>query len=201
MNDQPLFFDPNGKGGRILPTVYTLWAIPEAMPRGIVTYGEVSPEGPGRRGPDVAGFITSDEEFDGDGETSQWARDVVRGGRRLGAARARAHPHAFAIGEMAVSKAEAEACGMKGRGLKVMHHYPEGTGDGGTSPRRANRFARRARGPRVNGHSSPGPDEAPREAHEATDRDAPTTRLETLRLSDDDDRGVEAAPQRRRRRG
>ena len=37
VNDQPLFFDPNGKGGRILPTVYTLWAIPEAMPRGIAS--------------------------------------------------------------------------------------------------------------------------------------------------------------------
>ena len=72
VNDQPLFFDPNGKGGRILPTVYTLWAIPEAMPRGIVTYSEVSPKVLGGADLMLPGFIISDAEFD-DGEKSEWA--------------------------------------------------------------------------------------------------------------------------------
>ena len=88
---------------------------------------------------------------------------------------------------------------MKGRGLKVMHHYPDAQGRWGTSPRRA--IVSPGARVRAARHSSPVPDEAPREAHEATARDAPTTRLETLRLSDDDDRGVEAAPRARRRRG
>ena len=123
VNDQPLFFDPNGKGGRILPTVYTMWAIPEAMPRGIVTYSEVSPKVLGGADLMLPGFITSDEGFE-DGETSEWAETSFAAGDVL-ALRARGNPHAFAIGEMAVSKAEAEACGMKGRGIKVMHHYPD----------------------------------------------------------------------------
>ena len=192
VNDQPLFFDPNGKGGRILPTVYTLWAIPEAMPRGIVTYSEVSPKVLGGADLMLPGFITSDEGFDGDGETSQWAETSFAAGDVL-ALRARGNPHAFAIGEMAVSKAEAEACGMKGRGLKVMHHYPDALWAMGDKSAPGESF-RPERVFRVARHSSPVPDEAPREAHEATARDAPTTRLETLRLSDDDDRGVEAAP-------
>lgn len=191
VNDQPLFFDPNGKGGRILPTVYTLWAIPEAMPRGIVTYSEVSPKVLGGADLMLPGFITSDEGFE-DGETSQWAETSFAAGDVL-ALRARGNPHAFAIGEMAVSKAEAEACGMKGRGLKVMHHYPDALWAMGNKSAPGDSF-RPERVFRVARHSSPVPDEAPREAHEATARDAPTTRLETLRLSDDDDRGVEAAP-------
>ena len=192
VNDQPLFFDPNGKGGRILPTVYTLWAIPEAMPRGIVTYSEVSPKVLGGADLMLPGFITSDEGFDGDGETSQWAETSFAAGDVL-ALRARGNPHAFAIGEMAVSKAEAEACGMKGRGLKVMHHYPDALWAMGDKSAPGDSF-RPERVFRVARHSSPVPDEAPREAHETTARDAPTTRLETLRRSDDDDRGVEAAP-------
>ena len=192
VNDQPLFFDPNGKGGRILPTVYTLWAIPEAMPRGIVTYSEVSPKVLGGADLMLPGFITSDDGFDGDGETSQWAETSFAAGDVL-ALRARGNPHAFAIGEMAVSKAEAEACGMKGRGLKVMHHYPDALWAMGDKSAPGDSF-RPERVFRVARHSSPVPGEAPREAHEATARDAPTARLETLRLSDDDDRGVEAAP-------
>ena len=191
VNDQPLFFDPNGKGGRILPTVYTLWAIPEAMPRGIVTYSEVSPKVLGGADLMLPGFIISDAEFD-DGEKSEWAETSFAAGDVL-ALRARGNPHAFAIGEMAVSKAEAEACGMKGRGLKVMHHYPDALWAMGDKSAPGDSF-RPERVFRVARHSSPVPDEAPREAHEATARDAPTTRLETLRLSDDDDRGVEAAP-------
>ena len=88
VNDQPLFFDPNGKGGRILPTVYTLWAIPEAMPRGIVTYSEVSPKVLGGADLMLPGFITSDEGSDGDGETSQWAETSFAAGDVLRCARA-----------------------------------------------------------------------------------------------------------------
>jgi translation initiation factor 2D len=37
-----LFFDPNGKG-RVFPTVYTLWAFPNAM-KSLLTFSEVSPK-------------------------------------------------------------------------------------------------------------------------------------------------------------
>ena len=190
VNDQPLFFDPNGKGGRILPTVYTMWAIPEAMPRGIVTYSEVSPKVLGGADLMLPGFITSDEGFE-DGETSEWAETSFAAGDVL-ALRARGNPHAFAIGEMAVSKAEAEACGMKGRGIKVMHHYPDALWAMGDKSTPGDSFRpERVFRARV---SSLVPAEAAPEARDATSGDAPATRLEKLRLSDDDDRNAEAAP-------
>lgn len=188
VNDQPLFFDPNGKGGRILPTVYTLWAIPEAMPRGIVTYSEVSPKVLGGADLMLPGFIISDAEFD-DGEKSEWAETSFAAGDVL-ALRARGNSHAFAIGEMAVSKAEAEACGMKGRGLKVMHHYPDALwamGDKST-PGESFRPERVFRAPRSS--SSAAEDEkAAREAPGlgATSGDAAATHLEKMRLSEDED--------------
>ena len=188
VNDQPLFFDPNGKGGRILPTVYTLWAIPEAMPRGIVTHSEVSPKVLGGADLMLPGFITSDAGFD-DGETSEWAETSFAAGDVL-ALRARGNPHAFAIGEMAVSKADAEACGMKGRGLKVMHHYPDALwamGDKST-PGESFRPERVFRAPRSS--SSAAEDKkAEREApgDVAMPGDAALTHLEKMRLSEDED--------------
>ena len=190
VNEQPLFFDPNGKGGRILPTVYTMWAIPEAMPRGVVTHSEVSPKVLGGADLMLPGFITSDEGFD-DGETSEWAETSFAAGDVL-ALRARGNPHAFAIGEMAVSKAEAEACGMKGRGMKVMHHYPDALWALGDKSTPGDSF-RPERVFRVR-VASLVPDGAAREARDATSGDALESRLEKVRLSNDDDRSAEAAP-------
>ena len=190
VNEQLLFFDPNGKGGRILPTVYTMWAIPEAMPRGVVTHSEVSPKVLGGADLMLPGFITSDEGFD-DGETSEWAETSFAAGDVL-ALRARGNPHAFAIGEMAVSKAEAEACGMKGRGMKVMHHYPDALWALGDKSTPGDSF-RPERVFRVR-VASLVPDGAAREARDATSGDALESHLEKVRLSNDDDRSAEAAP-------
>ena len=122
VNDQPLFFDPNGKvGGSCRRCTRCGRSRGDASRHRHLQRG--LPKVLGGADLMLPGFITSDED------RWRWrdepvGGDVVRGGRRL-ALRARGNPHAFAIGEMAVSKAEAEACGMKGRGLKVMHHYPD----------------------------------------------------------------------------
>ena len=41
--ENPLFFDPDGRGNVLLPTVYALWECPELLPK-IYTYSEVSPK-------------------------------------------------------------------------------------------------------------------------------------------------------------
>ena len=41
--ENPLFFDPDGRGNVLLPTVYALWQCPELLPK-IFTYSEVSPK-------------------------------------------------------------------------------------------------------------------------------------------------------------
>jgi hypothetical protein len=38
------------------------------------------------------------------------------------------NPFPFAIGEMEVDSGTAARSGMKGRGLKVLHHFPAGVG-------------------------------------------------------------------------
>ena len=41
--ENPLFFDPDGRGNVLLPTIYALWQCPELLPK-IYTYSEVSPK-------------------------------------------------------------------------------------------------------------------------------------------------------------
>ena len=114
VNDQPLFFDPNGKGG-VVPTVYTLWLLPEAMKKGIVTHSEVSPKVLGGADLMLPGFSTEECGWD----------DLTFDAGDLLALRVRGNPSFFAIGEAVVSKAQATESKMKGRGLKILHHYPD----------------------------------------------------------------------------
>jgi translation initiation factor 2D len=39
----PLFFDPEGRGDLLVPSVYTLWRFPHILDK-LVTYSEVSPK-------------------------------------------------------------------------------------------------------------------------------------------------------------
>ena len=39
----PLFFDPEGRGDVLVPTVYALWQFPQMLPA-LQTYSEVSPK-------------------------------------------------------------------------------------------------------------------------------------------------------------
>ena len=111
VKDQPLFFDPNGRG-RVFPTVYTMWAFPDAM-KSLLTFSEVSPKVLGGADLMLPGVIVPPEgipDFDAD-ETM--------------ALRIPENPYPFAIGEIQVSSTEAKEGGMKGRGLKVLHHFPD----------------------------------------------------------------------------
>ena len=108
VKDQPLFFDPNGRG-RVFPTVYTMWAFPDAM-KSLLTFSEVSPKVLGGADLMLPGVIVPPEgipDFDAD-ETM--------------ALRIPENPYPFAIGEIQVSSTEAKEGGMKGRGLKLLHY-------------------------------------------------------------------------------
>lgn len=111
VKDQPLFFDPHGRG-QVFPTVYTLWAFPNAI-KSLLTFSEVSPKVLGGADLMLPGVIAPPEglpEFD--------AGEIM-------VLRIPDNPHPFAVGEMETDSASATASGMKGRGLKVLHHFPD----------------------------------------------------------------------------
>ena len=111
VDEQPLFFDPNGRG-RIFPTVYALWRFPDAM-KHLLTHSEVSPKVLGGADLMCPGVIVP-----ADGLPDFEEGDAV-------ALRIPENPFPFAVGEAAQSKADAVASGMKGRAIKILHHFPD----------------------------------------------------------------------------
>ena len=110
----PLFFDLDGRGGALLPTVYALWASPVPLVPEIVTHSEVSPKVLGGADLFLQGFVVPPH-----GLPRVLAGDlaVVRvpgpGSRP------------FALGVMETGADDAVAAGMKGKGVKLLHHYPD----------------------------------------------------------------------------
>ena len=111
VDEQPLFFDPNGRG-RIFPTVYALWRFPDAM-KHLLTHSEVSPKVLGGADLMCPGVIVP-----ADGLPDFEEGDAL-------ALRIPENPFPFAVGEAAQSKADAVASGMKGRAIKILHHFPD----------------------------------------------------------------------------
>lgn len=110
----PLFFDLDGRGGALLPTVYALWASPVPLLPEIVTHSEVSPKVLGGADLFLQGFVVPPH-----GLPHVFAGDlaVVRvpgpGSRP------------FSLGVMETGADDAVAAGMKGKGVKLLHHYPD----------------------------------------------------------------------------
>lgn len=97
----------------LYPTVYALWQFPHMSPA-LLTYSEVSPKViVGGADLMLPGVIVPDE---GLGEFE--AGDVR--GLRIPQSR-----FAFAVGRMLVGRSEAESSGMKGKGLGLLHHFPD----------------------------------------------------------------------------
>ena len=124
---QPLFFsDPDGGGrgnGPLLPTVYFLWAAvrassssnsnsdsPPLLPE-VFTFSEVSSKVLGGADLFLQGFLP-----DRNGPPPGLAAGD------LAVVRIEGNPFPFALGVMECSSAEAVAGGMKGKGLKLLHH-------------------------------------------------------------------------------
>ena len=90
VKDQPLFFDPNGRG-RVFPTVYTMWAFPAAF-KSLLTFSEVSPKVLGGADLMLPGVIVPPEGM------PDFAADEMM------ALRIPDNPYPFAVGEMEVDR-------------------------------------------------------------------------------------------------
>lgn len=108
----PLFFDPTGRDDVLLPTVYALWLCPRLIPS-LYTYSEVSPKVLGGADLFLQGLIVPD----------QGLGSFAAGDLRLASIPQNEYP--FAIGTMEVSSADIAKTGLKGKGLKLLHHYPD----------------------------------------------------------------------------
>jgi translation initiation factor 2D len=107
----PLLFDPNGRGDKLLPTVYALALLPAMLPV-LHTYSEVSPKVLGGADPFLQGLLLPEGGA---------PPDFLAGSAR--ALAVPGNPVPFAVGVMAVSGAEAVREEMKGRGLTVLHSF------------------------------------------------------------------------------
>ena len=96
----------------LYPTVYLLWSFPKALPS-LLTYSEVSPKLLGGADLMLQGLITPEAGL------GEW---------KEGDARCVALPDndfPFAVGSMVVSSDSLAKTGLKGRGLKLLHHFPD----------------------------------------------------------------------------
>ncbi|PRW32977.1 Eukaryotic translation initiation factor 2D [Chlorella sorokiniana] len=105
----PLFFDPDGRGG-LLPTVYALAVLPQLLPQ-LHTWSEVSGKVLGGADLFLQGVLMPQGGLP----------DFLAGSPRTLCVPG--NPTPFAVGKMAVSKAEALREGMKGRGWTLLHSY------------------------------------------------------------------------------
>ena len=96
----------------LFPTVYLLWAFPKAL-ESLLTYSEVSPKLLGGADLMLQGLITPEAGL-GEWEEGD-ARCVTLPDNHF----------PFAVGSMAVSSASLAKTGLKGRGLKLLHHFPD----------------------------------------------------------------------------
>ena len=128
----PLFFDLDGRGsGPLLPTVYFLWAaVRAASAASASASGSSSPPSPSPSLlPEVFTFSEVSSKVLGGADLFLQGFLPERGGPPpglnagdLAVVRIEGNPFPFALGTMEVSSADAVAGGMKGKGLRLLHH-------------------------------------------------------------------------------
>jgi predicted ribosome-associated RNA-binding protein Tma20/translation initiation factor 1 (eIF-1/SUI1) len=117
----PLFvdLDPKAQGSRLLPTLHALWRRPALLPHLIIP-SQVSPYLIGGADLMLQGVLVPPEG----GLPAFPAGAFV-------AIRVAGNPAPVAVGEAVVSSSAAAANGMKGRGVRVLHHYGDALWDAG----------------------------------------------------------------------
>ena len=108
---QPMFFDPDGRGNTVLPTVFALWRVPTLMPA-LVIHPQVSHYV--MRGADLMrpGILVPPGGLEPCRVNER--RCVV----------ARGNPMPLAVGLMECGSEQMEAEGMgEGKALRVLHHF------------------------------------------------------------------------------
>ncbi|BDA49270.1 Eukaryotic translation initiation factor 2D [Coccomyxa sp. Obi] len=118
-NANPLFFDPEGRGDLLVPTVYALWKLPHII-ESLYTYSEVSPKVLGGADLFLQGLIVPDGGL-GDFSVGDLRAVSIPG-----------NPFPFAVGTTEVGTEEVAKTGLKGKGLKLLHFFGDqlwGLGD------------------------------------------------------------------------
>ncbi|KAF3632749.1 hypothetical protein FXO38_26008 [Capsicum annuum] len=109
--DCPIFFDVDGRGHHIFPTVYALWRVPELLPAFLLKGGEVSRFVLGGADLMFPGISITSEGFPSFSAGEPWAVKVP------------GNPAAIAVGTTTMSSTEALKAGLRGKALKICHYY------------------------------------------------------------------------------
>lgn len=109
--DCPLFFDIDGRGNEIFPTVYALWKVPGLLPAFVLKGGEVSRFVIGGADLMFPGIYVPAEGLPLFSAGEAWAV-LVPG-----------NPAAIAVGTTTMSSTEALKAGLRGKALRINHYY------------------------------------------------------------------------------
>ncbi|KAJ0603929.1 putative SUI1 domain, PUA domain, PUA-like superfamily, SUI1 domain superfamily, Pre-PUA protein [Helianthus annuus] len=107
----PMFFDVDSRGTTIFPTVYALWKVPHLLPAFILKGGEVSRYVIGGADLMFPGIHINAEGLPEFSAGEPWAV-IVPG-----------NPAPIAVGSTYMSSSEALKAGLRGKALKISHHY------------------------------------------------------------------------------
>ncbi|KAJ1409686.1 SWIB/MDM2 domain superfamily [Sesbania bispinosa] len=107
----PVFFDIDGRGSDIFPTVYALWMVPELLPAFMLKGGEVSRFVIGGADLMFPGISVPPEGLPSFAAGEPWAVKVP------------GNPAPIAVGSTTMSSAEALKAGLRGKALRITHYY------------------------------------------------------------------------------
>ncbi|XP_050363875.1 uncharacterized protein LOC126782630 isoform X2 [Argentina anserina] len=107
----PMFFDIDGRGKEIFPTVYALWKVPDMLPSFMLKGGEVSRYVIGGADLMFPGISIPAEGLPSFAAGEAWAVKVP------------GNPAPIAVGTTTMSCTEALKAGLRGKALKIAHYY------------------------------------------------------------------------------
>ncbi|KAF2609109.1 hypothetical protein F2Q68_00046262 [Brassica cretica] len=107
----PMFFDIDGRGNEILPTVFALWEAPEMLPSFMLKGGEVSRYVLGGADLMFPGILIPPEGFPSFSAGEIWSVKVPGNAAPI------------AVGFTTMSSAEGIKAGLRGKALRIAHYY------------------------------------------------------------------------------
>ncbi|KAL0359958.1 UNVERIFIED_CONTAM: Eukaryotic translation initiation factor 2D [Sesamum radiatum] len=109
--DCPMFYDVDGRGSEIFPTVYALWKVPDLLPAFTLKGGEVSRFVLGGADLMFPGIQIPAEGLPSFSAGEPWAVKVP------------GNPAPIAVGTTTMSSTEALKAGLRGKALRISHYY------------------------------------------------------------------------------
>ncbi|GMH17352.1 hypothetical protein Nepgr_019193 [Nepenthes gracilis] len=107
----PMFFDIDGRGSDLYPTVYALWKVPDLLPSFTLRGGEVSRFIIGGADLMFPGISVPPEGLPSFAAGEPWAVKVP------------GNPAPIAVGATTMSSTEALKAGLRGKALRITHYY------------------------------------------------------------------------------